>query len=327
MTTTRVKNPKDLIWPLALLLGVPLALVTLKLANLPVSAWLAEHISLLDVSHRVQHHLAHILFLPLGAMLVVLVRLTLGLRVLGPFRSILLAVAFQITGVLMGLTFLVVTIAIIYGIRPTIKALKLPYFGRITVMLSAVAVLMTLAVMIGAWLDWQALQSVAYFPIVVLCLVADAFARTARQEGMRSALWRGSMTALVAIALAALAKVPQLEALLIRYPELLLAQIAMIIVISQFMAWRLLEKYNPKVGRDEEDEFEDEEVDRAAKARHARTARLSVVSPTETADEPPASAPLHAQRHASTDQAPARDLTPPRGHADEENDQASSIVA
>jgi hypothetical protein len=321
MTTPRTKDPKELIWPLALLLGLPLLIIAAKSLDLPISRFLAEHISLLEVSQRLQHKLTHILFIPLGAMLVVLVRLTLGLRVLGPFRSILLAVAFQITGVVMGLTFLAVTIAIIYAIRPTIKALKLPYFGRITVMLSAVAVLMTVAVMAGGWTDWHSLQSVAYFPIVVLCLVADAFARTARQEGMRSALWRCSMTALVGVVLAALAEIPQVSDVLIHYPELLIAQIGLIIIISQFMAWRLLERFNPKVGRDEEDEFEDEEVEKVGKRKRAVAGQPVIPHPAISATA--ASGPLQAEEHREP---AAHDLTSARPRADEK-DRASPIVA
>jgi hypothetical protein len=207
---------------------------------------LIEHGSLVSLPDKLQHKLTHILFVPLGAVLVVFVRLTLGWRVLGPFRSILLAVAFQATGAPLGIMFLAVTIAIMAGIRPWLRALSLPYFGRITVMLSSVAVLITLGVMASQWFHVGLLQTIAYFPIVVLCLVADAFARTLAKEGTRSALWRAGTTGLIAVALAALAGLPQLTQLLIRYPELLIAQIGGIIVISRFMNWRLLDWMNPQ---------------------------------------------------------------------------------
>jgi hypothetical protein len=254
-------HAKKPIWPLLLLLfGVPLALLLAKWSGLTAGTFLAEHVSLASLPTRLQDKLARILFVPLGAMLVVLVRLTLGLRVLGPFRSILLAVTFQITGVVLGMIFLATTIAIVVGIRPSIRSLGLPYFGRITVILSTVAMLMTLGVMAGDWLHLAVLQTIAYFPIVVLCLVADAFARTMNTEGLRSALWRGSMTAVVAVALGALANAPMLADLLRHYPELLIAQIGGIILISRWMAWRLLERFNPKTGEDEEDVYEKEEV-------------------------------------------------------------------
>lgn len=247
-------------WFLLVLFGLPLLLILAKLPGMPTEPWAAAHVTLENAPANVQHHIGHILLVPLGALLVVLVRLTFGLRVLGPFRSILLALAFQITGLLPGLIFLAATVGIVVGIRPTIKALKLPYFGRISVMLSGVALIMTIGVMAADWFQLPALHAISYLPIVVLCLIADAFARTMKTEGTRSALWRSAMTALVAVLLAGLVKIPGLQQVLLHYPELLMAQIGGIMVVSRFMNWRLLERFNPKVGLDEEDEFESEEV-------------------------------------------------------------------
>jgi hypothetical protein len=273
------------LWPVLLVLfGLPLALLAAKLPGLPTAELLTEQVSLANLPDKLQSKLGHILFVPLAATLVVLVRLTLGLRVLGPFRSILLAVAFQITGIALGLAFLTATIAIVVGIRPAISSLRMPYFGRITVMLSSVAVLMTLGVMAGQWFQITLLQTIVYFPMVVLCLVADAFARTMHQEGIRSALWRGAMTGLVAIALTGLARLPVVTQLLIRNPELLIVQVGGIIVISRCMAWRLLERFNPKVGDDEEDEYDRQEFNMLAK-KSMRPAALST--------------PQHAESHKS----------------------------
>jgi hypothetical protein len=252
-------KPPTLAWLLVVLFGLPLAIMVAKWPGLPTSEFVNEHVSLATLSPELQAQFAHILFVPLGAMLVVLVRLTLGLRVLGPFRSILLAVAFQITGVVLGVLFLAVTIAVVVAIRPSMRSLKLPYFGRITVMLSTVAVLMMAGVMAGGWFDLGLLQTIVYFPIVVLCLVADAFARTVEREGFRSALWRGALTAMVAIVLTALAGIPWIVRLVIDYPELLIAQIGGIIVISRLMAWRLFAHLNPKFGEQPKDDLPKED--------------------------------------------------------------------
>lgn len=281
-TKRRTAKPYGL---LLLLFGLPLLLVIAKSPASPVATVLSDFVSLAALPAKLQSRLGHILFVPLGATLVVFVRLTLGLRVLGPFRSILLAVAFQITGIGLGLIFLASTIAIYVGIRPSVRSLGLPYFGRITVMLSIVAALMTLAVMAGGWFHSSLLQTVVYFPMVVLCLVADAFARTMKREGISSALWRATMTALVAVVLAALAKLPWTRRMLLHYPELLIAQIGGIIVVSRFMAWRLLERFNLQVGNDEEDEFEMMEELAGTTSSGFATARTGLTAPSETAGD------------------------------------------
>ena len=126
--------------PLAgwMLLLLPLALIALKQFG-PQAEWLSETLTLQTLPEKLQRSAAHILFLPLAAIFVVLCRLTFGIRVLGPFRAILLAWAFQYTGAWIGALLLVVTVAAMVTLRKPVSNLKLPYFARISVMLSAVA--------------------------------------------------------------------------------------------------------------------------------------------------------------------------------------------
>src|SRR5262249_37645392 len=161
------------------------------------AAFLTKYASFVNLPAGLRGSVGHILFVPLGAILVVFFRLTLGVRVLGPFRSILLAVAFQITGVLLGLAFVTITVAAIAALRPLVKVLQLPYYGRISVLLSAVVLLVLMGILAGTWLQLDSLHRVARFPLIALCLMADGFGKTLAEEGMRSALWRGAMTVLV----------------------------------------------------------------------------------------------------------------------------------
>jgi hypothetical protein len=249
---------------IAAMLAVPLLVMAGKLPGLPTSEFFWTHFSLLHLPAKMHGPVEHILFVPLGALLAVFVRLTLGVRVLGPFRSILLAFAFAATGILLGLLFLTVTIVILVTIGPLIKGMGLPYFGRISAMLSAVALCIVLGILLGSWLDFPALRKVAYFPLVVLCLIGDAFVRTISREGLRSALWRSLMTALLAVLLTLLIAIPALQDVLLRFPEVLSMQTGCILLIAKYGAWRWLEWLNPKVGIDE-DEDKDEGDFRLAK--------------------------------------------------------------
>lgn len=230
---------------LVILLGVPLALMAAKLSGLG-GGFLSDGLSLLRVPGHMHDRVRYILFVPLGALVVVLTRLTLGIRVLGPFRSILLAIAFQITGILPGLIFLALVIAVICVVRPVLKAIRIPYFGRVSVILSTVAAIMMTALIASTWLEAEVLLGVAYFPIVVLCLAGDGFARTLVKEGARSALWRGAMTALVAILITLMADIPGFETFMLRFPEILFLEIGLIIAIAEYFDFRLLQDLNPK---------------------------------------------------------------------------------
>lgn len=231
-------------WAVLLLFLLPLMLIAFKYSDLPNADYLREVISLLGMPAEMQDRVGYVLFVPLAAVIVVFFRVTLGVRLLGPFRSILLALAFHISGIGLGLLFLVV-VGLIVCLRPVLKAIRLPYFGRVSVVLSAVAVLIMLALVASQWFKLGNLHQVAYFPIVVLCLTGDGFARTLSKERLRSALWRGAMTALVAVFITALWVIPGFVAVLIRFPELLVLEVGLIITISEFLGYRLFQNINP----------------------------------------------------------------------------------
>lgn len=234
-------------WWVAALFALPLAIILLKLSNLPIAEPLRHLLSLQGSADVVKSRVAHVLLVPLGAAIVVFFRVTLGIRVLGPFRSVLLAIAFQITGVLVGCFFLALVVATLVSVRPLLKKIKLPYFARLSVSLSTVATLIMVAMVLGRALDWHALARTAYFPVVVLCLTADGFASTLRREGLRSALWRGAATAAVAVLITAIAAIPGFELTLARYPELLLVETGCIILIAECLGLRLFSHLNPPV--------------------------------------------------------------------------------
>jgi hypothetical protein len=266
-------------WVLAAMFVLPLLLMAGKLPSLPTSEFLLTNCSLLNLPAKMQGRVNHILFVPLGAILVVFCRLTLGIRVLGPFRSILLAFAFQTTGIVLGIVFLAVTLAVVVTLGPPVRALRMPYFGRISAMLSGVALIVVVGILCGTWLHVDSLRKVAYFPLVVLCLIGEAFVRTVAQEGARSALWRSLMTAAIAVLLTYLASVRQLRLLMLTCPELLCTQTATIALISHYFAWRYLEWLNPKVGRDEDEDKDGESDWPAAPAPRRLETGARVVGP------------------------------------------------
>lgn len=233
----------------ALLLVVPLLIAIGKWSVLPTSDLFLRVFSLNHIPRNMHHRVTYILFVPFGATLVVFFRLFLGIRLLGPFRSILIAVAFQITGIPLGLTFLAMVTGVIVAIRPRIKAIHLPYFARVSVILSAVASIMIIALLSSAWFDLDALRRMAYFPIFALSLTAEGFAKTLSKEGLKSAAWRGFMTAFVAVLITLISQINGFKNLFLYYPELLIMQMGFIMVIAEFFDLRLLRWLNPPRAR------------------------------------------------------------------------------
>jgi hypothetical protein len=227
----------------AALVVVPLLIMLAKFA-LGIEV-VERYCSFNSLPPEMRHRAMHLLFAPIGALAVVFTRLTLGLRVLGPFRSVLLAIAFQVTGAAVGLVFFAIVLAVVVVVRPWIKRLRLPYFGRAAALLVAVVVVIIVTTLIGLASGWQQVERVVYFPIVVLTLAGEAFANTIRKEGAHSALWRAASTAVTGLVITGLSTVEPLQDWMIRCPETELLILAAIVVVCDRGAYRVFEALNP----------------------------------------------------------------------------------
>lgn len=262
-STTIEKKQSLLGW--ALVFGLPLAVLVARALPVPSLNALVSGLTLADLPPKVVAQVGFVLAIPLGAIIVVIARVTLGLRLMGPFRPILIAVALQMTGIVPGLLFLAAASILIATVRPLVRALKLPYFARTATTLSVVALFSISVLLVGKWFDLGTLMALAHFPIVVLCLAAEAFARTISGEGLHSAAWRGSLTAATALLITFIITTPGVLAVLIAHPELVLLEVGLAALIGRNFAYRALDHLNPKPVKKE-----------AAARRSARVRKSSV---------------------------------------------------
>lgn len=224
---------------------ISLALIAYKQSTLPGADALAIRLSFDGLPQHMRSRAVHLMVAPLGAMMVVFARLTLGLRVLGPFRSVLLAVAFEVTGILAGLGFFALVIGVIVVLRPFYRRMRIAYFGKATAMLVSVAGCIVLATMIGLALGIHSMEQVAYFPVVVLTLTGEEFASVYRREGPRSAFWRGGLTALLGVVIALVASLHAVRTVLLQYPEVMLLCLGGVFAVGTSLKFRLLQHLNP----------------------------------------------------------------------------------
>lgn len=219
--------------------------IVYKMSALPGADVFAYTLSFDALPHEMRHRAVHLLVAPIGALVVVFTRLTLGIRVLGPFRSVLLAVAFEMTGILVGLLAFAIVVSAIVALRPIYKRLRLAYFGRSAAMLASVAGILILCMLGGLALGMSAIEHLAFFPVVVMTLTGEAFANTYRKEGTRSALWRTGMTAVVGVLIALLTAPAAVRGVLLHFPEVTLLCLAGTLIIGTSCKFRVLQSLNP----------------------------------------------------------------------------------
>ncbi|HKJ21578.1 MAG TPA: 7TM domain-containing protein, partial [Gammaproteobacteria bacterium] len=178
--------------------------------------------------------LATLMLLPLGALLNAFVRSIVGVRTYGTFTPALLALAAVYVAWITALTvFAVVAVFAFFG-RFMLPGLKLSRAPRLTIVLTMVALSMSLAVSIMAYFDLLTDPHVVLLPIVILTALVDRIYTVVDEDGLRAAAIRLAWTALVALGCFFILTQEALGELLVHYPELHLTTIALIIVLSRY---------------------------------------------------------------------------------------------
>ena len=236
-------------WLFAVLVFIPAMLMIGKAPALPTSRFLTTWLSLADMPPGMSRHIEYVLFVPISAIVVAFVRLTLGLPVLSLFRPILVAVAFRIMGIPAGLAVLALVLTTIVAIRPLLKDAH--YYARVPIQLSIAAAFLIAPLI--TWKIWpeQWLRHVSYFPIISLALICEAFTKTLDEKGLPEAAWPALNTVAVGIVITLLARIPGAVHGLIRFPELLLAQAGAVMLISEHLRFEWFKDRNPLLRRGE----------------------------------------------------------------------------
>ena len=247
---------------LFLLAGVPLLLVLCRIAAYPQVAdqdgflgilrpfgvILDNHWSLTWLPPSQRPTVLYLLMLPTGALIIALARLSFGLRMFG-LRAILIAIGFQQIGVVPALMLIASVILVTVTVRPALQRLRLPLFARVTVILSLCSALMVVALLAGPLIQSEVLWSVAFFPVLITAMLAEAVAKSISNDSTLMAAWRVGWTIVVAGVIAVIGQTGRAANLMLTFPELMLLQIAAIIVIAEYFDWRLMEGVPEKLQR------------------------------------------------------------------------------
>lgn len=188
----------------------------------------------------------YLLLLPTAAILVTLTRLTFGIRVLG-LRAILIAIGFRAVGFLPSLTLMLIVIGAIIMIRPWFRRIRLPLFARIGVIICMAVMIMIGAVLIAPWIGSETVWSVAFFPVIIIAMLAESVAKTMEKDDVVMAVWRTAWTIVLAMIIALIGGAVSVFSY--QFPELILTQLVVIVFIAEFLDLRLLEEWPARLSR------------------------------------------------------------------------------
>jgi hypothetical protein len=121
------------------------------------------------------------------------------------------------------------------------------YTPKLVIMLVFVVMLFILVAYIAIELDIKALAYLALFPIVVLTISAERFARTITEEGFMPAISLTLQTLLVASVAYLAMNSTSMEAFFLAFPELFFAIIGINLLLGQWIGLRVLEYFRFRI--------------------------------------------------------------------------------
>lgn len=197
--------------------------------------------SLVSLPIRTQEVYRVLLVVPVGALLLVIMRNIVGVATFGTFMPVLIALAFRETELLWGIVLFTVLVALGLSIRFYLEQLKLLLVPRLAAVLMVVIFLMALLSIVSNRLGLEPGLSVALFPMVIITMTIERMSIVWEERGPAEAFRQG-FGSLAAAALAYLLMSSHyVEHLMFVFPELLLLLLGVTLLLGRYSGYRLLE--------------------------------------------------------------------------------------
>lgn len=184
-----------------------------------------------------------LLVVPLGVLLLVVLRNVIGLKSFGTFMPVLIALAFRETQLLWGIVLFTVIVTIGLAIRLWMENLRLLVVPRLAAVLIVVVGAMAVLSVASAQLGLAGGLSVALFPMVILTMTVERMSVIWDERGPRDAVQQGIGSLIVATVCYLLMSHPLVEHLFFQFPELLLVVLAAVLLLGRYSGYRLTELY------------------------------------------------------------------------------------
>ncbi len=188
-----------------------------------------------------------LLLIPLGALVVVILRNLVGIRTSGTFMPILIALVFLQTSLLAGLILFLVVVSVGLFMRSYLSHLNLLLVPRIASVLVFVIIIFA-AIGIGSHklgIEWG--MKVTFFPMIILSWTIERMSILWDEEGGREVMIQGGGSLLTASLSYLIMSNDLVADSIFLYPEALLILLAIIISIGSYSGYRLsdLRRFEP----------------------------------------------------------------------------------
>ena len=204
---------------------------------------LLDRWSLFRLPEEFQTTFRILMLVPIGALMICLLRNLVGFPTFGIFLPVLMALAFRNTGLAYGLGIFWGVVLIGYVVRRWMDKLRLLLVPRLSVILTLVIVCITVFALIGNKFALREFMAVGLLPFVILTMTIERFFVITEEAGIREGLWTAAGSAGVAIITYKILQLEPLQLTFFVYPELLFAVAAVQVLLGRYTGYRLLELF------------------------------------------------------------------------------------
>ncbi|TWI53476.1 uncharacterized protein with transglutaminase domain [Pseudomonas duriflava] len=197
--------------------------------------------SLYGLPLQTQQTYQTMIMIPIGVLVILILRNLIGLQTLGTFTPVLIALAFRETGLQWGIGLFTIITALGLSLRSYLEHLRLQMLPRLSVVLTFVVVMIAAISLLSHRLGFESGLSVALFPMVILTMTIERLSITWEERGANHAL-KVAIGTLFAGSLAyLLMKIPALVYFIFTFPATLLILVAFMLAMGRYRGYRLTE--------------------------------------------------------------------------------------
>ena len=197
--------------------------------------------SLFGLPIQTQSVYRSVLVIPVGILLLVILRNVVGLKTFGTFMPVLIAIAFRQTELLWGVVFFAIVVAVGLSIRFYMEQLKLLLVPRLAAVVVVVVLTLAALAILSHKLGFERGLSIGLFPIIILAMTIERMSIVWEERGALESLQQALGSLLVGALCFLLMSLAIVEHLTFVFPELLLVVLAVILLLGRYSGYRLTE--------------------------------------------------------------------------------------
>jgi len=182
-----------------------------------------------------------LMLLPVGALVVVLLRVLVGLKTSGTFMPVLIALAFLEMSLLPGVITFLLIIAAGLMLRQLLAYLNLLLVARVAAVIVCVIGLIALMSVVSFHTGISEGMQVTLFPMIILAWTIERMSILWEEEGAKEVVVQGMGSLLTAVAAFLVMDMSWMRYWLFNFPGTQLVVMAFILIAGSYTGYRLIE--------------------------------------------------------------------------------------